>query len=522
MRSFARAALVLAGCVAVVAVLRFEGPAIGYWDTYITAPAMHAAGTPIHFELRDGSPLLEYELAGRIPNDLADRETFGIISKDQRLGAGLVASPWFTWFGLGGLRLLHGLTWGLVALGGCLLGRAVLGAGLPALAVGALLALHPYAWAMNRLNPNVFALASGVLILAVLARSRHGRGYGAAAVVGVLYGAAGNVRPELVLAAPAVFWGLLHLGSRAESPATHATRLAIAGGAALACVLPSLLWNGYAFGDALVHSSQYNDFEGFRPTFPHRFFGTTFSFNGLLNWPFHTEVVRTPHFPLPIFLLAPAQMAMTWGTGLLAIAVLGARRLGLSPHGGLLLCWFLPMFALLLPHENWDELKMTYALLYTPPLAVWIAGGARELAHAVRARRWGPVLAVASMALVLSGGARLLDRVQVPLDERWYVRFPGAAVNGSEIPLLTDDLRRGWELFHTRETNQELAIERARFSRGNLAPARYWQHEPNWEDGARSLHRELGERELRVLAVWYYIYGGRRDDVHRTEPPSAP
>jgi len=515
MRRFDRAALLLASVIAVVAILRFEGPAVGYWDTYITAPAMHAAGEPIRFELRDGRALLEYDLAGTLPDDLADRETFGIISKDQRLGAGLVASPWFTLFGLAGFRLLHGLLWGLVAVSGCLLGRAVFGPHKTALCVGALLCLHPYAWAMNRLNPNIFALAASVLVLAALARRKppQSRNFGTAVLVGVLFGSAGNVRPELVVAAPAVLWGLLKLGHMDESLRTHLTRVGLAGVVGLAFVTPTLLWNGYAFGEALVHSSQYGDFEGWRPSFSHRFFGSTFQFNGLLNWPFHDTVVRTPHFPLPVFLLAPAQLLMTWGAGLIAVGALGALLLRNSSHGVLLALWFVPTFALLLPHENWDELKMTYALLYTPPLAVWVSAGLKNVFHGLATHRWRSILGVASLTVLLSLSARSLAGVHVPLDERWYVRFPGAAENGSGIELLTDDLRRGWELFHTRETEEELGIERARVSRGNVLPRRYWEREPSWLAGGESLVTEMGQRELRVLAVWYYIYGGRRDDV---------
>ena len=518
--SFSRAALVLAAVIAVVAVLRFEGPAVGYWDTYVTAPALHVAGQGIDFVLRDGTPLLEYTLGDGLPDDLVNRDTFGIISKDQRLGAGVAASPLFTAFGLAGFRLLHGALWGLIALAGCLVGRAVLGSGSWGLAVGAVLCLNPYAWAMNRLNPNVFAVAAGMLILAVLTRERRpsDAGLGAAALVGLLFGAVGNVRPELIVVAPAVLWGLLGLGGMGDRALGHVRRLGVALGAALLTILPTLLWNDFAFGDPLVHSSQFADFEGFRPSFPHRFLGATFEFNGLLNWPFHTAIVRTPHFPLPVFLLAPAQAVMTWGAILLTLGGLGASRLGWSRHGVLLLLWFVPTFALLLPHENWDELKMTYALLYQPALALWVVAGLREAARlgsAMELRRLG-VLAAVALAIAL--GSRALVFIDAPLDARWYTRFPGAAANGSGIELLTDEPRRGWELFHTRESAEELAIERRRFARGNLLPARYWEREPDWRAGAAAFGEELGQRELRLLAVWYYIYGGRRADVGTIAP----
>ena len=39
-----RVAVILSVLVAAIGLCRFEGPAEGYWDTYVTAPAMHLAG----------------------------------------------------------------------------------------------------------------------------------------------------------------------------------------------------------------------------------------------------------------------------------------------------------------------------------------------------------------------------------------------------------------------------------------------------------------------------------------------
>ena len=508
-----RAALVLAAVVAIVGLCRFEGPAEGYWDTYVTAPAMHVAGHGIDFVLRDGSPLVEYELTGALPDDLIDPETFGIITKDQRLGAGMTAAPAFVLYGKAGFRLLFGLLAGLIALGGYLFGREVFGPRWPAVAVGAAVALNPYTLAVNRLNPNQFALAGGLLLCAVLASMLRTRttSLGPAIVAGLLFGAIGNIRPEAVVAAPAFFWGL------AATREGRWKRVGVACGVAFVLVLPTLLWNAHALGNPLMHSSQYGEFQGFRPTFPHRFLGSTFEFNGLLNWPFHTEVVRTPHFPLPVFLLVPAQFLLTWGALLLGAALVGAWALVADPErraqGLLLLGWGVPTFLLMLPHENWDELKMTYALLTYPALGLAVAAGLEVWVEAARSKRTQPLILGAVVVLGLVLGARSLRRVDVPLDERWYERFPGAAANGSGIELLTDDLRRDWEFFHTIETAEEIAIERTRFGRGNLLPNRYWLREPSWTDGAGKLVSELGDRELRLLAVWFYIYGGEREDV---------
>ena len=508
-----RVAVILSVLVAAIGLCRFEGPAEGYWDTYVTAPAMHLAGHGIDFVLRDGSPLVEYELQGRLPDDLVDRESFGIITKDQRLGAGITAAPAFVLFGKAGFRLLFGLCSGLLMLGGYLLGREVLGPRWPAVALGLMVALNPYTLAVNRLNPNQIALVGCVLVCAVLARMirRGPRGLGPAVVAGLLFGFVGNVRPEAVVALPAFLWGL---GAHKQG---RWPRIAAGCGAAAVAVLPTLVWSAWAFGDPLMHSSQYAEFQGFRPTFPHALLGMEFQFNGLLNWPLHDSVVRTPHFPLPVFVLAPAQFLMTWGTFLVAAAALGIWSLLAErerrAHGLLLLGWGLPTFALLLPHENWDELKMTYAMLTYPALGLAAAAGLGRLVEGLQDRAWRPVTAVLALTLGLSLAARATQQIDVPLDERWYERFPGAAANGSGIELLTDDLRRDWEFFHTRESAAEIAIERERYSRGWPWPTRYWEREPSWTGGLSKLGRELGERELELLAVWFYIYGGERDDV---------
>jgi len=508
-----RTALILSVLVAVLGLARFEGPAEGYWDTYITAPAMHIAGHGIDFQLRDGTPLVEYELAGALPEDLVDPDTFGIISKDQRLGAGITAAPEFVLWGMAGFRLLFGLCAGLVMLGGYLFGREVFGPRWPALATGLTIALNPYTLAVNRLNPNQFALAGAVLLCAVLARLLRTRSVaaGPAIVAGILFGAIGNIRPEAVVAVPAFLWGL---GATRDG---RPKRVAVGCAAAAVLVLPTLVWNGYALGNPLMHSSQYAEFQGFRPTFPHRFLGSTFEFNGLLNWPFHTEVVRTPHFPLPVFLLVPAHFLLTWGAFLIAAAMTGAWALLADPerrrHGVLMLCWGVPTFLLLLPHENWDELKMTYALLSYPALGLAAAAGLEGVVDAGLKRCAPPLVVVAVLTFLLVAVCKSLAGVEVPLDERWYVRFPGAAANGSGITLLTDDARRDWEFFHTVESPEEIAIERTRFGRGNVLPNAYWLREPSWSAGFASLGSELGDRELTLLAVWYYIYGGERDDV---------
>ena len=54
----------------VFGLFRFDGPAKGYWDTYITAPAMFMNTVPVQFVLKDDSPAFDPQLEGKLPWDL--------------------------------------------------------------------------------------------------------------------------------------------------------------------------------------------------------------------------------------------------------------------------------------------------------------------------------------------------------------------------------------------------------------------------------------------------------------------
>ena len=97
--------------------------------------------------------------------------------------------------------------------------------------------------------------------------------------------------------------------------------------------------------------------------------------------------------------------------------------------------------------------------------------------------------------------------VRVPVDERWYERFPHAAANATGLDGLPDALRKDWQFFHTRETTQEIEEQRVKLTRGRLLPRMLFPRDGSPSEAFREMNAELGEKPLRTLAVWDLIYG---------------
>ena len=524
----------LAALAFALALLRYDGPARGYWDTYIAAPAMLMAGEAPEFVLADGKPAYAMHLRGVLPEDLVGpRGTpqapgYGTMTRDQRIGTAMLAAPPYLALGLLGFALLFALAAALVVPMAVLVVRAWQaetqplettdqGHG-PALLGAAVLAFNPYMLSIDRLNPNVFALPL-VLLLLWLALARK-----PAWQLGIVLGVLAGMREEAVCFVPVLAWW------QARGPKPLQQRLlplAQVGLATLFAMLPAMVYKAHAFGSPFVHPSQYAHHEGWRPEFLHGFMGLSFTFNGLLNWPLHETLVRTPHFAFPVMLLWPLVTLRALGLGLSALALCGAVRLRRDVLV-LLLGFSLPIYGLFALQENWEEVKMTFLLLALGPLPVLVAAGAQAL-RGPDARRTG--LAVVAVALLLFAGVQVAGQVQAPQDPRWQVRFPNAD------PKRNPDVQRGlepgarndWRFFQSTETPADLARERAKLTAGLPWPAPYLPTACDPYrlacDGGRSLQRladQAGQRRLRVLDVWGYIYGTRRWPVGRLVEPALP
>lgn len=493
----------------VLGILRFEGPTEGYWDTYIAAPAMFLTGHPVDFVLKDGAAAWQVELSGVIPDDLVDPDSFGIITKDQRIGAPVVAAPMFWAFGLFGFHLLYALSNALLVPTSFLAARSALSHAsierpdLAALVGAGALAFNPYILSIDRLNANLLVLAPSLLLIHLLLRARVPW-----LAAGLLFGVIAGIRNEAICFVPAItFWAAAGRGTQ-EPWGLRLRHLVVFGACCLLAMLPVFAWKAYAFGHPLMHPSQYPHFQGFRPEFAHSLFGWEFSFNGLFNWPLHDTLVRTPHFGFPTWFLFPLVTVRALGTVAAGLLLLGILRLRTRPALlATLLLWAAGVYALFGPQENWEEVKMTFMLLAWPPLPILVAAG---FATVLQSRRQLGALGVAALLVFVS--VKACGLIDAPADERWYVRFPNAALatNPGAQRGLAEDERNDWIYFQSYETAEEIDRERSKLTAGWPWPARYLPVGWSPAQAGRKIAAESGERQLTVLEIWGYIYGSRR------------
>jgi hypothetical protein len=344
----------------------FEGVGRDYWDTYIAVPATFLAGRPAVITDERGQPKYEYHLGHRLPHDLLSRDTYGVVSKDQRVGAGVTLAPAYLVFGVLGFRLLYAAFGAMAFLFAYLLGRRLFDGEWAHLALGLIVAANPCMLMMNRLNANFLSvpILAAFLVLLLAERPRW-------LLAGLVYGALGGIRNEVIVLVPAL---VVLFAARRE----HLKGLPIFGAGALVGIAPYLAWNRFAFGRALIHASQYEGFDGFRPMFPHEILGWRFELNGLFNWSFHDHLVRTPHYAFPTYLTLPLVLVLCFGVGLTALGLLGApaqwrhhRRVC-----GVLMLWIVFVLGLFLFQENWEEPKTTFAALILVPWAILMVRGA--------------------------------------------------------------------------------------------------------------------------------------------------
>ena len=508
-----RIVLALGVVVFLVSGLRFDGPSRGYWDTYITVPAMFMTGQPVDLVRIDGSPRFDYTLAGVVPDDTFDPTpgSFGIASKDQRVGTGILFAAPFALFGQAAFRWGYAATWALL-FGFGFLGLRRLGVPAAKRApspgmdftvplLGALfLVFNPFSLYLDRLNGNLFGLAFLVFLWVLLSEDRPSWW-----LCGLVYGIIGGIRNEAIILGPMML-AFMALGKPGWS--RYLGRLGTFTAAAFVAILPVLLWNQFAYGQMIIHPSQVAHLEGFRPTFPHTWFGLSepFEFNGLLNWPFHTQIIRTPHFAYPTWLHWPLVTIKSMGLLLTPVAAVGSVVLLRRQRflGALLWFWYLIVAVLFVFQENWEELKQTFMALHLFPLAAFVTMGLAWMAQGLGSwKRWAGIAAAAVLLGVTLLGVR---QWTVPVDERWYVRFPHAGSNDAGLDELPVHLRKDWHFFYTHETDREILAERRHMTQPWPWPSLYRPlHLPSAEDLAR-IPREPTTRELRTLAIWSYIY----------------
>lgn len=328
--------------------------------------------------------------------------------EDARLGNTGVLAGFVGLFAQPGFRLLYGACGLLLALGGWLLGRLCGGRDVWGWVGLLLLPLNPAVAGIPLVDENLLALSFGLPALVLLMSGRSWIG------AGVLFALAVTMRHVLILSLPAV---LLLVGSHSDR------RSALKGfvGAFVVVTLPENLHHLLApeIGSLLRFESnpQY-------PEFPYRFAGFELSWAGMLNWPAHDQIVRTPGYPFPTFVRWPLYVADRLGLLAFAAAAVGAvgswwrdRR-----QAAFLLLYCGPVVAALALQEAWDvPNKMGVIVIAFPSFVAWAVHGADLAAR--HPRRTLPVLA----AIIAVGwlGAGAVRDWRPPVDQRYYDVYPG-------------------------------------------------------------------------------------------------
>jgi len=342
--------------------------------------------------------------------------------------------------------------------------------------------LNGYVLGINTLNPNLLGMILTIIMIYLLVQKKHNW-----VILGLTYGIYGSLRNTALLFGLAIGFILLR-------EKDFFKKTLIFSSICVLVLIPTLYWNNYAFGNYLIHSSQYSDFEGHRPEFTHSLFGHEFKFNGLFNYPLHTEIVRTPHYAFPVFLYLPLLLIKIFGMFTPFVIYGLFKKLNKK---FLLLLWFLPFMLFLLFQENWEVAKTTFILLVLPILFIFMGSG---INHVFKNKKhlW-KILTIFVLIIITMNIARKVD---VPVDERWYQRFP-KAYNNTYHKAYEGIEHKDLKFFQSQETQQEIELQKNELTTIPIIP-----YFTNFKFVSyEHLINELSKDNIRPLAIWRYIYG---------------
>jgi len=465
--------------VLIVYLLNYQGPFLGYWDTYVAAPAITMTGQKVNFVDINNARLFEYKLQQKLPDDLVNNEAYGIISKDQRLGSGIIFSVPFLFFGMFGFRLYYALfmAFGVIVLFS-LLNRLTQKKYLAAI-VSLFAFLNGYVLSVNTLNPNLLGMVITIMIIFICVTNINW------ILLGIMFGIFGTIRNVAIIFSLPLGYLLLRERNFFKVYIPFLVTCIIT-------LLPILYWNQYAFDNPFIHSSQYSFFEGYRPQFLHHLFGIPFEFNGLFNYPLNTEIVRTIHYAFPVFVYLLLLAMNIFGIFFIFIPY-GITKFRISHQKLFLLLWLVPFYLFLSFQENWEVAKTTFILLILPILFIFLAKGLSEFTIE-------KTFVIGLLAVVVILAANIISSLNYTADLRWYQRFPKAAqdtfftFDETNTHVQTPEFR----FFQSRETQMELENQR----RNNfILPYINW---PKlniiiWD-------KELSKDNIEIVNIWDYIY----------------
>jgi len=478
--------------------LNFEGPAKDYWSTYIVAGSMFISNDKIDFIDINGEKLYDYNLKGEIPENLVDKNSYNIITKDQRIGTPIIYSLPYLIFGLSAFRIFHALFIVLAFLFLYSIINYTFKSGFFALLGSLIVVLNPLLLYFNRLNANIVSLVLVSLLLFLLIRANF------FFLAGGIYSILGGVRDEAIIFMPALFIFIL-LNAKENKTRLRNVCYFLLG--SLLFILPILMWKIFAYGNIFTHPTQYDGLQGYRPVFEHSILGLKFNFNGLLNYPFYGRIVRTPHFPFPNFLTLPLLLLRSLGLFLFSTAIIGVYYLIKQKRniGLLMLLLFFPFLLFLLFQENWEELKSSFLIILMPSLAFFIISGIVAVKNSLREDK-KPLIAFTTLIVISFISVNIIYDLNFEKDGRWYVRFPHSQAHETNLNSLPEDLRLDWQFFYTDETQEEYRYLKQKYTSLNILPQIYRPLKMN-SFSLQKFKDELNNKQLTTLEVWDYIYG---------------
>lgn len=340
--------------------------------------------------------------------------------QDARLGNTGVLAGFAGLFQQFGFRILYGVCGVLLALGGWVLGGSLMpssqqgGQRWNSPLAGAwfglfFLPLNPLVNGIPLLDENLLALSFGVVLFAYL-RTRP-----AWFVAGAIFALVVTMRHVLILALPATVLLVAATPLRRQALTRYLSAFVV-------FTLPENLHHALAPSIGSVFRFESNPQY---PAFPYSLLGMDFSWQGLLNWPFHEMIVRTPGNPFPTFVRWPLHLADNLGMVLFATMLVGMVviwRQASRAEAAFWLLWWGPVQASLAVQEAWDvPNKMGVIAIVFVSFLVWVLHGA---AFALRRPRLGGGLILGLVAVTWLGAVGIRDW-RPPVDARYYQVYPG-------------------------------------------------------------------------------------------------
>ncbi len=437
---------------------------------------------------RAGMPFSCIYIAARVAADphMAVPNLLGVNVEDARLGNTGVLAGFLALYGPFGYRLLHGVCGMLCALAGWMIARS-LGGGPRSPRWGwvglVLLPMNPYILGFPQVDENLLTLSFSAALLPILISGR------APGLGGVFFGLVIAMR-HILLPAVAAIPVLLRQTKE---------RLVFLGAFVL-MTFPENLHHRLAMGSFFRMESN----EQF-PPMPYRFGGMDLKWEGLLNWPVHDHVVRTPHEPFPTFLRWPLYLADHLGLALFAVMLVGFVAIWRASkrHAAFWALWSLAVIALLAVQECWDHVnKMGVIIIVFGAFVAWMTAGA---AWTLRRPLVGVPLVLALVAASYGAMASVRDW-RPPMDERYHqVRHltredpklvEEAAIRDTDIGPLPDYGRLNrWGPFVAAGKLLELPTDLVQRSPGTRSiPTGWFMHEMPPPGNPVTIELDLSER----------------------------